>query len=218
MKKERAINKEKRDKELLAKDRRLNELWKALCNAYEEIPVNPPIRDGWTRKFVLREDVNKSKHAGRIQEALSACNVVQFSHRKDFKSRNYYKSKGKWTETKLELRDLSEKEFFKLSPNAQNYFRKSLKVPRWGPAHYVYVCDIPTWMLVVKVEKHFIRYRKVYDTNIESQYNRLRKEMDREAAWTRLDKIYGYSGRNKDLWARNFEKDIQKDMLEELDN
>jgi hypothetical protein len=194
--KERGNYKTLEGKRLLKIQERLNHLYSINKNPIEYVPINPPIRVGWKRTYVLREDIRKRKDAKFIAEALALVNYEQYSKRKDFKDHSW-ENRHIWKEMEFPFKDLSEREYLKLSEKMRNCFYKTIKVPRWGAAYEVYKFDLDPWMFKKKVSPRYINQRAIYDTNVESEIDKLWNYLYRSG---RSAILYHYLGDKKNYW------------------
>lgn len=192
------FQKDTEEKKILALYREYNELSTSRWRDCSYIEVDPPIRNGWQRTFVLRPDVLKLHIGKYVAEALKVANVIQFSRTREFYTTKWehpvrYRRKAKKEKREIVLKHIGKRELIKLSSRAQQYFYKKIMIPYWGPAYEVYVCDIPKWMLQVKVFPHYIRYFRIPNVEIESRYQEIRNYIDTHNLWPRINHLLGIS-------------------------
>lgn len=209
-----------REKALLRESRKLDELraasWKA--EYYEE--VNPPIRVGWQRKLVYREDVRYWHNYADLKQCLDLVEEVQRSRRKDFKVYDW--RKRKYVEREFPSLSVSEEAYNKKVPkNLKSYFVRTLNF-----SHGFILCEykfmVKPWMLKFKVEPWMIRSRAVYNDVVKSEYSKLSNKWYRNRLWTKLSHYKGYSYNDKEWRGLTKQKMLRKvheqEMKEALDN
>ena len=204
------------------------EHWKGV--GWEEYPT--PIHHGYTRTYVLRDDVAKRKDASYFQRILDACNVVQFSHDKSFRYNIKHVSSdsrfyGKYLNSQIELRQLNKSQYDQLfsGDNAipqrfQSDFLVLTNTSRWGGQiikSYEYAKD---WQFVIKVDKNMVTRVKLYDAELESQIKEIENYITTNDLW---HKIYDWGGsnyykRDDDERRVNIEKFDKKMMMEDLND
>jgi len=204
---------------------RLEQRYNELQDAKRDLPVIPldkPIRNGWERTFVLREDVKRSKDGPFFLSILAKLNNVDHCKRKDFKHKDY--RTGKMKDIVQVIYDLDEKDYVKLSPQEQRHFFYTTKrIRRWhGYTEYrkVYVFD-KSWMFVFKVRPSFLTHTKVTDGEIDSEIHKIAHIL-----WdTKMALVYGLCDRGNwhydDMYKvrdRIMENVLRKEMVNYYEN
>ena len=213
------FEKKRKEKELLALDRKMDELRNKAWEPVEYIEVKP-IRDGFIRYFDLREDLKGRPDYKYLREILDKCNVYQFCRNRKFVFPKWY---AKWNRDEFKLRLLFDRDKERLGEKAQSCFWKEEKVSFSGAVYNIWHPCIDNWMLVVKVKPHYIRYFAVFDNEAESEYQKLCNRFRGNHLWPKLDRLYGY-GKNWDEWdcnltkKKSYDRIVKKEMKEEAEN
>jgi hypothetical protein len=141
MSRDRAKFKEKKIKDCLRYEKEAKELWKAQRNM-PLIPLEKPIRHGWNRFYILRQDLQKHRHHKELAAILEIINTETWCDRKDFLRKSY--RTGKLVPVEQDLRYLSEKEYEKLDEKLKPWFEKrQLRHRHWNMMYWVYVFTHP---------------------------------------------------------------------------
>jgi hypothetical protein len=218
---DRRFTRKQRDKELIALDERRNKLWEERAKGMEYVEIEP-YRNGYIRYFDLREDLVGRSDYKYIREALDACNIEQYCRNKKFHfTRKYYRSRySRYFVREMKLNTIQDKEYNKLSDGAKNFFDKEEKVSWSGVVYNVWHSSFPVWMLVVKIKPHIIRYRKVYNVDIESQLQELRNKIDRNDLAVKINHVRGYKSYWRDDWDLSLDRKrmINKTMNREMED
>ena len=80
------------DKQLIQLHKKENALYLQHRNLRWE-PLHPPVQKGWSRHFVVREDVVKSKYGEFFEAILKKKNTYEYYWKKDFKKRKRKRGK-----------------------------------------------------------------------------------------------------------------------------
>ena len=163
---------ENRKKEVIRLQKRFNALLKAR-RSLPLVPLQTPIRNGWERSFVVREDIKKSSKGKFLESLLPLINTTIFCRTKEFKEMNY--KTGKIEPMVHELRMLEPKEYEKLTPQAQSQFTKEYRqVKYWltSKTIEVYVIKQP-WRFVYKIRPSYLTHEQMVDGDIESELDKL---------------------------------------------
>ncbi|NML21426.1 hypothetical protein HHL16_11105 [Pseudoflavitalea sp. G-6-1-2] len=160
-----------REKQLIALDKLQNELWRQWSDR-PFLPLETPYQSGWIRTYVLREDVQKSKHAAFFSSILSRINNVQFNRDKDFRAKKRNRRRKTysiaqplreideygWKSGKCKLTDLQKQFFY---PRTSWCTRKRRFV-----THYVFS---EPWRFVLVVQPRMITQVQLADPVLESK-------------------------------------------------
>lgn len=147
------------------------------------VPLPHPVRNGWERYFVVREDVRKGPHGKFLERLLNKINTTEFCKTKDFKRLN-------WKTRKMEpiqqhLAYLDEKEFEKLDAREKTAFNKERRLFKyWFTQEYrdVWVVTKP-WQFVFRIRPSFLTHEKVVNGDIESEIKKIREKLYTYRDW-----------------------------------
>lgn len=212
-----------RDKELIALDRKRQELWEERAKGVEYVEIEP-YRNGYIRYFDLREDLVGRSDYKYLREALDACYIEQYCRNKKFRfARKYHRTRySRYFTGEMKLGVLQDKEYSKLSDGAKVFFEKEEKVSWSGVVYPLWHSSFPVWMLVVKIKPHYIRYRKVYNVDVESQLQELRNKIERNDLDVKINHVRGYKSYWRDDWdlsldrKRMINRTMDREMEEEI--
>jgi len=126
------------------------------------IKLDKPYHQGYTAKWVLRDDISRREDAKHFQHALDLCNKPVWSRNKDFR---YKHPKTKKTQTLLPgLKSISKKKYESLPPQVKKLFREDHSLINWsfGVNRVTYSC-ILTYELVVSTSKTYVTHRREHD-------------------------------------------------------
>ena len=157
-----------------------------------------PYQKGWTRKFVLRDDIKNRTDAKDIRHVLDLINITKVCSRKEFTEKS-------WKTKKMEpieqhLRRIDEATFKKLNEKEQSFFGEWLhhdKKEKYYRKTYAFKHDF--WF-VFEVSPNMITRHWVPDAVLESRYAELRNKLQSNNLWPKIDHILGV--KNRDYWDR----------------
>jgi hypothetical protein len=142
---------------------RRSEIWDAQRNlGYVELET--PIHHGYISFYVLRDDISRRKDGEILANLLNKYSHHVWSRTKDFIEKN---GKRKYVKTPS-LTLLQEREYEKLTPKIQEYFRVTWE-KYWDGYRKCYILDFPSYYLVIKKKKDYITHRKVIDGTLEAE-------------------------------------------------
>lgn len=161
-----------RDKQLIHLSKKQNELWTKRGDL-PLIPLTQPYQRGWTRSFVLREDMARTNEAEFYQGILKRINTEQFSHLKTFKVKKKRLGKKVFVTKPQYLRTLCEHEWLcakkPLTEREKVHFTKQEvwyeQSKKWTTEFYF---NEP-WRFVLKVKPNMITHTKMIDAVLESE-------------------------------------------------
>jgi hypothetical protein len=204
-------HKDRKEKELLKLERELNDLWKAERNL-PVIKLEKPIRHGWKKFFVLREDIANRSDAQVFREILERINSVVTCRKKNFK----VKSGKKLVDIDHHLRSIP-KDSWNFPEHYKKYFWLCGGcVHRHGPSYHFG----PTFYFVTKIKPHYLTHVRVEDGDLESRKQKIYNKMRHLEGWQKLAKLHGY----RYLWESGYDdlifslrEDVaEQDMKKEL--
>jgi hypothetical protein len=198
-----------RQKEILAMDKRLNELHKLKWSARKPenmIKLDVPRRDGWVRTIVLRDDIARSSEAPKLRKLLDIVSGPQYCDNEEFQVDISYgmtyercygdyqgwrhqaprKRKGHTHLTMtlpILFKELRQDQFDKVPQELKHYFTEFEHVSTWGGARWKTYHVPVTYHFVGKVKPHWITHVHPLYSQIEAEIQILRKKLwdDREA-------------------------------------
>jgi hypothetical protein len=147
-----------------------------------------PYQQGWVRYFSLRDDIKNRKDARYIQQALNLVNTEVYSHREDFKRKDY--KTGKYVPIEQKLNYLLEKDYENLSPNLQKLFVKREVRMKYSPKTFFAYFFIHEWYFVFKKEPNIITQRWLPDEEFESHIAEMQNKIYRDNLYPKINKAY----------------------------
>lgn len=202
------MQREDRDKQLLALDKEQGELYKQRHNL-GWIELHPPVVRGWKRYFVLRDDVARSRQASFFESILSKINTTEYSYRKDFKVKKRKWGKKVYVAKEQYLLKPDPYYFSKMNftdAEKQYFEERFVEDRRTGKLSRIYVFTEP-WRFVLRVRPNIITKTRARDEAIESRIREIRNYFNRNVLWGRLAHIsggYKYNWHDgPKVWERN---------------
>lgn len=191
------LNKFKEEKEVLSLWMKHMRLLNSKRNNVTIVELPKPIRKGYTRFFILREDISKSDDASFYKKFLPEIQSRQYSSNKDFERKEYPSKKmvpmehsiqpiehKRWNELNYSPKQAAM--FEKIWKYNTNFHGKVLKTGR-----FVYVFKKP-WMFVPKVEPHYVTHKILINPDLESQIKELSNKIDRNNLGPKASKLMGW--------------------------
>lgn len=193
-----------------SKEKSLISLWKRktkLFNAKRKlnrVELDKPIRSGYKKFFVLRDDFSRSEDAKMYLAILPYIQKTVYSRNDEFLTKDF-KTK-KWVDIQHNLSTISHKKWNEisetLSDKQKNLFRifwrqTSDKNPKIGNWEYRLVKD---FMFVPKVEPHYKTHSIVLDPDLESELKEIDNKIERNNLMPKLGKSLGWSTNYKDYY------------------
>lgn len=196
---------------------------------YEEL--KPPVRKGYKRLFVLREDMKNSARAEFYNNILEKINTIRYSPDKQFKEKKKKKIR-KWkykTQPPQELKEVCSNEFCRegrFTDEEKTYFYE-VEYFHYPSRMYQtkYIFKEP-WQFELKVKPHYITKVKRKDILLEQRRDELSKFLERNENQRRLVKMRGGNGytwkkicnekENKKLYAYNSLKNKPLHQIEHI--
>lgn len=196
-----------RDKELLAKQKKLNELHRLKMSS-PLVPLAKPVQRGWRKKFVLRDAESRRKDAPELRRILGEIQHYIYSDNKEFRVKKYYNKQTE--EINHTLHHIPEKSWDKLKWPAYFktkwfYFYSGIHVSKYGNAFPIkgYFFKYP-YMFESVVEPFFATHARVINAAVDSEMKEIENFFERTNGWTRIAKIRGgmYKGHRGDRHTR----------------
>ena len=144
------------------------------------IELEKPLRDGWFKTYVLRDDIKRSKKARIYQEVLDAVLVEIWGREKkyaDKKWEKYFRSHNKGYQ-RPGIKRLYEKEFSKLSSNAQKCFIKRRR-PGYKKRQTIYVCLLPQYYFQLSYRRAYLTKFRITSPILEQREQEIMEILSR---------------------------------------
>lgn len=180
------------EKKLIALGKERNTLRRAQYMA-PPVELEEPVRKGWKRYFVLREDVARQPKAAFFQNILDKINTVEYSKDKKFSAKKR-KKRSQYIIRTQKLRPVYEHEF--THPKRAQFTEKEREyfVPayfRYSPKdryHEVFFFVQP-WRFVLKIEPHWITHVKAWDQAAETRLLEITRYLEKENLMHKMIKL-----------------------------
>lgn len=183
------------DKKLRALNKESRRLWTEIRNLGYE-PIDPPIRCGYKRLFVLTEDSKHTPSPDFYQGILDKINDIRYSPTKEFESK---RTSRKWRRRKRKRKEhkLMEPDSYRFHKTLKftedekrmfyeiKYYDKQLKNER-----IKYVFSEP-WRFTLRIRPHWITEIQRKNPILEQQEQEIDKILDRYKNKGRLIKMRG---------------------------
>lgn len=211
-----------------ARDKKLRHLEKETYKLWHEIrtlgyePLDPPVRCGYKRLFMLTEDCKHTPNPDFYQGILDKINDIRYSPTKEFERKR--------TSKKWKRRKRRRKEQKLMEPNC-HHFHKVLKFTEDEKRMFYeikyynkqlkreaikYVFSEP-WRFILRIRPHWITEKQCKDPLLEQHLNEIEKITDRYKNRGRLIKM---RGSNSYSWKRthNQKEDRKRYAYNSLQN
>ncbi len=130
--------------------------------------LEKPLRDGWYRTLVLRQDISRHKNAHVFQEILDNVGLKFWGREKKYadRARKEYYRNNDHPYDRRDIRYINKKTFMSLSSAARKHFflaniRINFKYNK------VYICTLPKYYFVTAYERAYITKRKIIAPDLE---------------------------------------------------
>ena len=160
-------------------EKELDDVWTARRNL-GYIELKKPIRNGWFRTFVLRDDVARSKMAKTYQEVLDAVICEIWGREKKYADKNwkeFFRNAHLYFFQRPGIKRLNSKKFDALSGKAKKCFRQ-IKIKEYSSYRTFYVCTIPRYYFVVSYRRAYITKIKIISPVLESRYQEIFEKLE----------------------------------------
>lgn len=188
------MQREARDKKLLALYREMVSLWRRdQALAYEKL--DPPVQRGWKRTFVIRESIARSQDEPFLQKLLDKINTVQISSRKDFKKKGRYRGKKIYRDHPQHLQTFSPWHFEHWFNDREKKYFECLTVRTLGSnkvTHEFRFAD--PGLFVLRVTPNIISRVRILRPEIEKRADELTQHLQRAHLWPRIHWLLGDGG------------------------
>lgn len=186
------LNKKDAEKSLIALWRKQLKLFQASMKR-NLVELDKPIRNGYMRFFVLREDVAKSREAHVYRQILPLLQHKVWCSNKKFLTKSY-KTK-KFVPMEQALKDIEHKEWNKLqlTEKQKALFKQVWRQNKYNPKTGRYTFEfIKPWVFVYKIEHHYKTHQLIMDPDLESELAQINNTINSQRLWPKFGKILGW--------------------------
>lgn len=215
----RRLEKARTEKEIIALWVKYMKLLRTKREHRELVELPKPVRKGYKRLFVLRQDVARSDDGSFYKKFLPELQNVQYSNEKEFMQREYPSRKLK--PMGHNLKAIEHKRWNELNYTPK---QKALFDEVWIPnrdhrgrmsrgGRYVYVFK-KSWMFVSKIEPHYITHRFIINPQLHSEIQEHCNRIDRNNLGPKAAKAMGWRWGWRDwkhMRLKIFEEIIEKE-------
>lgn len=205
-------SKQKKERDLRILVRKL----KLLESAWYKLPkvkLDKPRFIGYKRFYVLRDDISRRKDAIMFKTLLIKLNSFVYSKTKDFSK---YDVDVHPFHFKQSIKTLSTKEYESLENEYKKYFVRFKKHDDFRKSEYRYEFIYP-FMFILKIKQHHITEVPLLDREMESQIDEIRKKINRENLWTKINRLLRGSHRYKDDYDLGILKILNDERKKDLE-
>ncbi len=175
--------------------------------------LKKPIRHGFYKELVFREDILKRKEVPVYLEILEATKVVKWGSSK----KRLEKAWGEQSKNNKRIQypgisALPQKEYDKLSDKAKRFFIKRQR-EMYTPGYFetLYISILPAFYFNFKVSRAYIYKRKIIDSELESEMKLIENKMETEF----YVQFYGRFS-NSPKWWRKLERTREKRKVQRV--
>jgi hypothetical protein len=158
-----------------------------------KIELEKPIRSGFKKFYVLRDDIANRQDAGVFKSILKVINDTIYCKNEEFKAKKYYSKQLENLPHDLKFIGVKEWIDKKYPESWKKYFDLKTKVVRSRHGQYSFTGYFfrYEWYFVPKIEPHFITHLPQLDPELEAKLEEIRNTMDQKGYWRRLDHLRG---------------------------
>lgn len=176
--------------------RRIYKEWTDLWRSYKDLGhwvKVKPYRRGWTRYYVLRNDISRRKDAFYIQKALDLVNTTRYSRSKKFTTRDWRSKKDKPISQSLGY--ISEEKYEGLDDRIKKHLVKRIYTQKtvWGKREYVGYTLRHEYWAEFKIEPNIIVEHWIPDVEVERRRAELDLKIERHNLWPKIYREHGWS-------------------------
>ncbi len=211
-----------------SKEKELISLWKRKMKLYDAkrnlnlVELENPIRSGYKKFFVLREDFARSDESSVYLGILPYIQKTVYCRNDRFLSKEF-KTK-KWIDIPHDLKTISHKKWNEISPNLTEKQKRMFQIfwKQTDPKN----TKIGGWeyrlikqhMFVPKVEPHYKTHSVILDPDIESEIREIGNKIERNNLMPKLIKSLGWSNGYKYWYDNRRSSIIEKVYANESNN
>ncbi|MFN8673009.1 MAG: hypothetical protein U0457_13140 [Candidatus Sericytochromatia bacterium] len=201
-----------KEKNLLKKNKRLSELRRKIWREDEQeyIELDKPIKWGYKKYFILRDDIKNRKDANFFEKILEKINDFVYCKEKTFLKKDYHTKKKK--PILHELQALSHRDFVKLEEKEKELFKSKL-IKRELKFFFIY-----DWMFIPKISPHYLTHIKVIKSDLHKEKTEIEEFINDRNLIYKIDKILGYSVNkySKEKERAKIKKGVQNTIKKEI--
>lgn len=160
-----------------------------------QLPLKKPLRYGWYKHLVLREDIVRRADAEVFQEILEACSGSVWGRDKAMADQEWERQEsenGDWQWAGMTW--ITKRKYQRLSPRARKHFVEL--VWKWTPWQGIikkYYCLVPRYYYIAVYEKAYVTHLQVVDHELDSRIAHLEQRMFGQH-------LFSYSWKAQDGW------------------
>jgi hypothetical protein len=211
------------DKQLIQLNNKRKQLTEQKRNLGWQL-LTPPIQRGFTRIFVLRDDVARSRNGSFYAAILEKINTIQYSSRKDFKVKKRKFGRKIHVDRIQQLKRLCAREFYKCNfSEAEKQCFYQLWEMNKNKQVIQYFLFVEPWRFVLKVMPNMIDKSRIKDNLLEASIAEIDNYFKRNCYDKRLYKVldgnYGYKEWKqyvKHQYNHFYERKNTNELMEEL--
>ena len=197
---------------------RLRDKWR---ETGQVVPLEEPYQQGWHRYFVLRDDAKNRDDSRYMQQALDLVNNQQYSHREDFKTKDY--KTGKWLPLNQRLGHITEEKYETLNERIKKYFMKATwfvytdyqRKTRKVVTGYVLR---EQFYYVLKIVPRMVTHQWIPDEEYETRMAEMQHYFQRAGLWPKIEKMMNWNHKNfydrkeNDKWVNRDMEGYEEDV------
>ncbi len=142
------------------------------------VELEEPIHRGYTSYLKLRNDISNREDAwifegiierfGSTHHLKRKNDISLLNNKKNRCNINYYHNPL--------IRDIKQKDYDYLIPQAQKHFIKRINNNPWQSD--TYACIIPNFYFEIKIEKHWVTRQRIFDEILAQEYSEIKYQLE----------------------------------------
>lgn len=197
---------------------RLQKEYNNLLTAKYKLPkieLDKPMRSGFKKFFVLRDDIANREDANTFKSILKVINNTIYCKTEDFKAKKYFSKQKENIPHDLKFIGIKEWLDKKYPESWKKYFSIKTKVVRSKHGQYSFTGYFfkYEYYFVTKVEPHFITHLPQFDPDLESKIAKISDTMHTRGYWNCIQHMRGKPNPYKDP-DNSKQELVAQDMLE----
>lgn len=198
----RRILHESRYRKALRLEARRRELSDLESASRQTVELAEPIRAGWERYFVVRQDLRRSAEGPFLERVLRLVQHWEVSNRYDFARRDWQRG-NKLVPQEHRLGSIDAEDYWALTPKMREHFLPQIhrqRNYRTGPSRvYVTFTATQPWKFSSKIRPHYITHETVYAFDPTSEETFIDRKLHGPQRLARhLWRAYGCNERDPD--------------------
>jgi hypothetical protein len=188
----RKISIEEKDKYIIAQYKRLKELWKAE-RSRPWVKLDVPIRKGWKKFFVLREDIARRSDAHELARILGVINHTITCENKEFKTTHWKTGKKEdipHVPEHIPANSWDKYEWPEYFKTKWFDFKTKIKPGLYGSSYEIkgWWFKYP-WMFSPKIRPNILTHVRERNPDEEKEEKAISRWFERTNSWPRLDHL-----------------------------